>query len=303
MTQRVDILMCTFRRPQVGQAIAAIGRLRLPEDAEIRLVIADNDDTDSAREIVESAASDLPFECVYMHVPARNISLARNACLDAASRHGADWIASLDDDETVDPDWLVNLLAAPVRAKMDGALGKVIALYPDDAPEWLGELDLHSFHPGRHAEPTRFANSGNFALRWHGTAWEDQRYELARGTTGGEDTEFFQRLWRMGVRMIAAADAVVTEPVPPKRQTLEWLSVRRYRMGQTHTIIAEGGAARLRLFVMAAAKAGWCRLMQAVCSDNETRRNFWFLRGQLHRGVCAGLLNRPQPELYGRDPV
>ena len=50
MTMLIDILMCTFRRPMVGEAIEAIGRVRLPPNTDLRLVIADNDDTDSARE-------------------------------------------------------------------------------------------------------------------------------------------------------------------------------------------------------------------------------------------------------------
>lgn len=303
MTNRVDILMCTFRRPQVGEAIAAIGRLRLPAESQTRLVIADNDDTDSARAIVARAAATLPFPCLYIHAPARNISLARNACLDAASAGGADWIASLDDDETVDPDWLVEVLEAAMRGGADGAFGKVIALYPETAPDWVSQLDLHSSHPERMRQPLRTGNSGNVALRWRGTRWQDQRYDLSRGTTGGEDTEFFLRLTDMGARFVPAPLAVVTEPVPETRQTLEWLSVRRYRMGQTHIVTAKNRAQRIWLFMTAAAKAGWCRVMQAVRAGNETRRNFWFLRGQLHRGVCAGLMDRPAPQLYGKDPV
>ncbi|MDP5307523.1 glycosyltransferase family 2 protein [Paracoccus spongiarum] len=300
---KIDILMCTFRRPQVGEAIEAVGRLRLPADADIRLVIADNDDTDTARAVVRQAAATLPFPCLYLHAPARNISLARNACLDAATAHGADWIASLDDDETVHPDWLVEMMEAVLSSGADGGFGKVIAIYPEDAPEWVSRLDLHSSHPERGRSRLRTGNSGNAALRWRGTAWQDQRYDLSRGTTGGEDTEFFLRLSDMGLRFVAAPRAVVTEPVPPARQTLEWLSLRRYRMGQTHIVTARGPAGRARLFLTAAAKAGWCRTMQRLTAGDETRRNFWFLRGQLHRGVCAGLLDRPAPQLYGRDPV
>ncbi|RCW79644.1 glycosyltransferase [Paracoccus lutimaris] len=304
MTMRIDILMCTFRRPMVGEAIEAIGRVNLPPDVDLRLVIADNDDTDSARAVVAHAAGSLPFPCHYIHAPARNISLARNACLDAASARQVDWIVSLDDDETVAPDWLTELMDAVIHAGADGGFGTVQALYPEDAPAWVSALDLHSSHPETFGTGwLRTGNSGNVALRWHGTGWSDQRYDLSRGVTGGEDTEFFLRLSGMGVRLIAAPRAVVTEPVPATRQTLEWLAVRRYRMGQTHVVTAQTGPQRAWLFVTAAAKFGYCRVMQVLRAGNETRRNFWLLRGQLHKGVCAGLLDRPAPQLYGRDPV
>ena len=50
---RVDIVMCTFRRPQVVETIRSIGQQRGTEGLSLRLVVADNDDTDSARALVE----------------------------------------------------------------------------------------------------------------------------------------------------------------------------------------------------------------------------------------------------------
>lgn len=301
MTTSIDILMCTFRRPRVGEAIEAIGRLQLPKNSAVRLVIADNDDTDSACQVVARAAENLPFPCHYIHAPARNISIARNACLDAATERGADWIAGLDDDETVSPDWLIRIMAAGEKA--DGAFGKVIALYPDDAPDWVKELDFHSYYPERFPMPLRHFNSGNVAMRWQGTPWQGERYALSRGQSGGEDSEYFLRLTDMGANFLPAADAIVTEPVPTGRQSLQWLADRRFRMGQTHIIHAKGIAGRAGLFASASAKAAYCRLRELMAGTNEAQRNFWYLRGQLHRGVIAGLMNKPQAQLYGKDPV
>ncbi|AUH66605.1 glycosyltransferase family 2 protein [Paracoccus zhejiangensis] len=300
MTTKIDILMCTFRRPAVAEAIATLAPLRLPPDSDVRLVIADNDDTDSARQVVAEAAGALPYPCQYIHAPARNISIARNACLDAASDRGADWIAGLDDDEAVHPDWLVEIMA--VARQADGAFGKVLAQYPEDAPDWLSRLDFHSTHPERTPQPIRTGNSGNVALRWQGTPWQDERYDLSRGQSGGEDTEFFLRLTGMGARMLPAPRAILTEPVPPARQTLDWLGLRRHRMGQTHIVTAETPTERTRLFVTASAKATYCRLREKLAGD-ETGRIFWYLRGQLHRGVIAGLRDVTPPQLYGKDPV
>ncbi|SMO91227.1 glycosyltransferase [Paracoccus laeviglucosivorans] len=297
---RIDILMCTFRRPMVVETIESIGRMRGLEQHKLRLIIADNDDTDSARAVVTQAAKSLPFPLIYVHAPARNISIARNACLDAVT--DADWIASLDDDEIAPPDWLAEMLAAATSAGVECAIGKVVADYPQGTPKWVRELDYHSSFPELERVPT--ANSGNAIMRWKGMAWCKERYDLQRGTTGGEDTEFFLRLTRMGMRTVAAPRGILNEVVPPNRQTLEWLANRRFRMGQTHIITAPTPVSRVKLLATAGAKAAYCRLQQRRNADNETKRNFWYLRGQLHRGVVAALTtNRPQAQLYGSDPV
>ncbi|WP_372803204.1 glycosyltransferase [Paracoccus seriniphilus] len=298
---RVDILMCTFRRPQVVDTIASLSRLRAPQGCALRLVVADNDETDSARASVIEAARGLPFEGIYQHAPSRNISVARNACLEIATAGRADWIASIDDDERADPDWLLELLAAATGSGADCAIGKVIADYPAETPHWVRQLDYHSSFPEREANPT--ADSGNSLIRWNGMPWQDQRYDVSRGTTGGEDTEFFLRLERMGMRKVAAPSAVTREEVPPVRQTLDWMALRRFRMGQTHVVHARSRQDKLLMLGSAGLKAAYCHLRARMSASDEVARNFWFLRGQLHRGVVNQLTTgAPQLQLYGQDP-
>jgi glycosyltransferase involved in cell wall biosynthesis len=108
----VDVCVCTFRRDSVVDLIASLSRLDLPATTQIRIIVADNDDTPSARTRVEAAFAAHNLTGVYLHAPARNISIARNACLDAAT---APLAAFVDDDETVRPDWLGRLLAEQAR--------------------------------------------------------------------------------------------------------------------------------------------------------------------------------------------
>lgn len=291
------ILLCTFRRPQVADTIASLAAQTV-EGIDLRLIVADNDDSPGAKDVVTRAAAALPFPCDYIHAPARNISIARNACLDAAG--DADWIASLDDDEIASQDWLAALLSCARANPCDGVFGPVRAIYPPDAPEWMVELDPHSltYHESMTAAVTT-GGAGNSLLRWNGTAWQDQRFDLARGRTGGEDTAFFHKLHQMGARYAVARDAEVTEIVLPQRLRLDWLAERRFRMGQTHVVTASGPLARSRLFLRAAAKASYCRAREQLLQNDEVQRNFWYLRGQLHRGVCAAILGRKEPVLYG----
>lgn len=110
MTQalRIDIAVCTYRRPQLADTLRSLGALVVPEGVTLRLIVADNDAQPSAEGIVRDMTGRLPFRVAYVHCPASNISLARNACLDHAE---GDWLAFIDDDCSASPHWLAALVA------------------------------------------------------------------------------------------------------------------------------------------------------------------------------------------------
>ena len=74
----------------------SLDRQALPEGVAARAIVIDNDETPSACDRVEAIAQTLSIPVKYVHAPANNISIARNAGLDAAT---AQWIAFIDDDE------------------------------------------------------------------------------------------------------------------------------------------------------------------------------------------------------------
>ena len=135
----VDVCICTYRRPQVLEAIQSVAEQALPPHIRVRLAIADNSAEASARDLVADLAGKLAIGVHYLHAPGANISIARNACLDFA---GGDWIAFLDDDELASPGWLANLLAKSANA--DIVFGPVQAIYADAAPRWVRSGDFHS---------------------------------------------------------------------------------------------------------------------------------------------------------------
>ena len=292
----VDVTLCTFRRPMVRDTLASLGRLDLPVGVSLRIIVADNDEDPSAKPVVAEAAADLAFPVAYVHAPARNISIARNAGLDAAT---ADWVAFLDDDEFADPTWLSRLLARASETGADAIFGPAIAEYGPEAPEWMVRQDHHSNRPVRRDGEVETGHTCNALLRWSGTPWQDERFDLARGRSGGEDTEFFFRLRRMGARFEEAEDAIVREAVQPDRLDLNWILRRKYRAGQSHAARAKSGSERLKLAMLAFGKLLACGIGAALSILSEERRNFWTLRGAMHLGVISGCLRMRQPEIYG----
>ena len=292
----IEVLICTFRRPQIRQALESVQAARVPDGVGVRVIVIDNDDTPSARPVIEDLLDDPNVPLDYVHVPGRNISIARNGALDAAS---ADWIAFIDDDEVAKEDWLLQLWARQQETGVDGVFGLTQSVFPPEAPKWMGELNMHAPGPQRTSGVAKSGSTGNSLLRWQGTPWKEERFDLARGKTGGEDTEFFYRIGRLGAVYEIASDAIVVEPVPASRQSLRWLQRRRFRAGQTYAVSASSGSERVGLGLRATAKSALSFVIAVPLLWHPTKWRFWYLRGIFHAGVVAGCLNIREAELYG----
>lgn len=297
--KRIDICVCTFRRPQLADTIRSLAALNAPKGYTLGILVADNDDEPSARLLVTRLAETLGLHMRYVHCPARNISLARNACLDASS---ADFIAFIDDDETATRDWIVHLVEAAEANDADAVLGPVRARYLPGAPRWMRDGDFHSTLPVWVRGEIRTGYTCNALIRKSARSVAGIHFSLARGQTGGEDTEFFDRVFETGGTIAFAPQALVEEVVPPTRSTFDWLARRRFRVGQTHgRLLREkrGGARALAEIGLAAAKVAYCFAGAAFTVFRPVARNRNVLRGIMHAGVIGGLTGVQERRHYG----
>jgi succinoglycan biosynthesis protein ExoM len=299
----VVIGICTFRRTLVADTLASLAALDLPA-GPVGIIVADNDDNPTAAALVARIAASHPLPIRYIHAPARNISVARNAVLAASLDAGARYLALLDDDETATAGWLMALLRQQAATGSAAVVGPVHARYAATAPRWMQAGAVHDTRPelDRAGQPTQ-AYSCNVLLDLAVPALRALRFDPARGRTGGEDTAFFRALMTAGHQVGYAPDAILHETVPDDRATLRWLLRRRYRMGQTHaSLIAAGRTWPLRgaATLLAAAKATACLGMAGLRAFAPLPRNRALMRGALHLGAVAELIGRDRVEIYGQ---
>lgn len=298
----ISICICTYRRPAVVEAIASLGRLVVPDNCTLEIVVADNDVEPSAKERVERAGAEISIPVKYAHAPKQNISIARNACLDNA---GGDWVAFIDDDETVSAKWMNALVIAVHEHQLDIAFGPVWARYPDDTEEWLVEADFHS---------TRCPDSGELVTGYSGNSFfnvmhpaiKGRRFNLLRGRTGGEDTEFFHECYRDGAKLGYVADAEASEPVPEERLNLAWLRKTRYRSGVTFgKVVKYRGSPISNLFGAATsmAKAVVLIVLSALPFRTASASRTDFIRALFHLGTSNAYFAAKEEELYGTEQV
>ena len=300
---RVDIAVCTFRRRELAETLRSLAAITVPDGTAIRIIVADNDLQPSAEGLVDALRSEIPFGIDYVHCPASNISIARNACLDNAS---GDYLAFVDDDETVARDWLVRLLETASATGAEAVLGPVRAEYDLSAPSWMRRGDFHSTRPVWVGGEIITGYTCNVLLDRKTPALAGRRFNLALGRTGGEDTEFFTHMHKAGGRLAYASDALVYEIVPEKRASFQWLAKRRFRSGQTHGRLlaqASAGSGKAVEIVRAAAKSGYCAAASLILLASPVARSRYALRAVMHAGVVSGLFGVRELEQYGTSEV
>jgi glycosyltransferase involved in cell wall biosynthesis len=167
----------------------------------------------------------------YVCEPEQNISRARNRAVANAS---GEYIAFIDDDEVPDPAWLANLHATCSRLSVDGVLGPVLPRFLGTPPAWLVKSGLclrTSFPTGIPAKDPKYMRTGNVLLTRAMIEGVQTPFDPQLGRTGGEDSDFFDRMVRAGRSFVWCDEARVYEDVPVERQTLEYHVKRAFTRG------------------------------------------------------------------------
>lgn len=295
----IDVCVCTFHRPSLVETLKSLANQDFGLE-RFQVIIADNAAEPTIRSEVERLGADLGLKAQYVHAPERNISVARNACLDRAS---APLIAFLDDDEVASPQWLSALVARRDATGADIVFGPVQAVYGLTAPEWMKRARFHDIEPNFLAGD-RVENGYTSNVLIRSDCLAGRRFLLALGRTGGEDTLFFADLARSGAKMVYADAALVSEPVPKARERLGWMLSRAFRSGQSHgraLRTAPGGASlveRLRNAAIAALKCVYLLFAVVVSLWDPVRWRRYLIRASLHAGVVSFLVGAPEIELY-----
>lgn len=287
---KVAICVATLHRP-VGLAalLRSLAALHVPVDVRLTVVVVDNDAEASAEPVVEEWRERLPGDVVYLVESRRGIPQARN-CAVAAARD-AQWFAFVDDDETVDPGWLAELLRVAEEFHADVVTGAVEPLFPETPPDWVTRGRF--FERPRFATGTAltYARTSNALVAGHLLTRTDTPFNEAMATSGGSDTHFFQRVRLSGGKIVWADEAIVQETIPATRVRPGWLIQRQYRRGNTRSLclrdLEDSPGRRLKRVAAAAVHAGRGIL---IIISSIVRGRVALLRGAQRVAFAAGLV-------------
>jgi glucosyl-dolichyl phosphate glucuronosyltransferase len=238
----------------------------------IEIVVVDNGSTDRTLNLVSELMAVAPHMRL-VHEPKRGLSNARNRGIAEAR---APLVAFFDDDGIAEPDWAERILKVFEDEPETGAVGgRIHVRWPAGRPSWMpaslagyyghfdcGEtrreiaLPTYPFGPNMVIRRDRLQQIGGF------------RSEL--GPTGKNlmacgETDLFQRLHQVPLKVIYEPAAVVYHVVPPERATKKWSLVRAFRHGIcSATMQYLNGDKRRRTWARRACLAGGRSLTSAA---------------------------------------
>jgi succinoglycan biosynthesis protein ExoM len=158
--------------------------------------------------------------------PRLGIPFARNRALAEATAAGARYLAFIDDDEVPDAGWLYGLVTTQKATGAGVIAGPVLPAFPPEAPAWAAPSGLYD--RARFPSGTRLgtARSGNVLLDLPAVLEVGRTFPEAVARGSGSDMEYFSGLYRDGVAIVWADDAIVHETVPASRLTMRYQFTR-----------------------------------------------------------------------------
>lgn len=226
----ISVCMCTYKRDSLQRTLSSLQEQLVPDGCTLEIIVVDNDAEESGRAICQQfSGADIPVR--YFVNSERNLAAVRNATLDNAS---GDLLAFIDDDEWADKDWIQALYNAMQHYQADVVFGKVQVLYPESSPDWIVEGDMFKKDDHKTGTVLTKGATSNAMMKSEWVSDGELRFDPVFGKSGGEDTDFFHRLYLKGGKLVQENAAVVSETVEEHRLTSGYLLKQNIRIGQTH---------------------------------------------------------------------
>jgi glycosyltransferase involved in cell wall biosynthesis len=223
---RISVVVCTYNRADsLVKTLESVVSQSLPQGIDWEILVIDNNSSDETRRVAEDFCLQHPHRVRYLFEPQQGVSHARNAGVRGAR---GEIVAFIDDDETADAQWLLNLTANLFSVEWAGAGGRVMPQWNGSRPRWTqsessfiaGPLAMFapSIDEGELTEPPFGANMAfkrEMFDRFGGFRTDLGR--VGKALLSGEDTEFGRRLLSAGLRLHYEPSAVTHHPVEESR--------------------------------------------------------------------------------------
>jgi succinoglycan biosynthesis protein ExoM len=235
----ISVCICTYKRPELlKRLLEGLNRQKTKGLFAFSVVITDNDEQQSAKDLVFKFAGSSSLDITYCAEPRKSISFARNKGLENAK---GDAIAFIDDDEYPSEGWLLQLVKALSDYEAAGVFGPVRPHFDNKPPAWLikGRFCERPEHQTGFVMPWKECRTGNVLIKKQIIEGLKPVFAPKFGA-GASDIDLFRRLMEKGHTFIWCNEAVVHEVVSPNRWKRSFMIKRALLRGRISLLHPEG---------------------------------------------------------------
>lgn len=201
------------------------------------ILVADSEGKGAGTTVVKDILEkgQYPFPLSIVHVERSGISPARNTLLhEGFEKLKADLLAMVDDDETVEPEWISELVKMQNQTNADVVWGYVLPKFETETPEWAKYLTL--YYRKKHLDGLTQETCGTTSVLLTRDVLYDKngnanKFNDAFSLSGGGDAEYFTRLKKQGIKCAFSSKAISHEYFSESRINKKWALKRSFRFG------------------------------------------------------------------------
>lgn len=241
----LSVVICTYNRGKyIPMVLDCLEKQSLPKD-NFEVLIINNNSPDDTDEIVNKYLSSSSLPIHYFIEYNQGISYARNRGVNEAT---GEIIVFLDDDETVDSDFLLNIKTF-FETHPDAGIssGPVVPVFEVTKPQWLSKY-IERAITGRYDKgneikklpPKDYPGTGHACFRKSlFKKYGDFNTDLGRkgnSLMGAEDKDFFLRLMNGNESCYYLPGARIYHHIPAEKLTDSFFKKITYAMGKSERI-------------------------------------------------------------------
>lgn len=264
----LSVVICSYNR---GKYLPMVFDSLKVQDYALQsyeIILINNNSTDNTDEIVCNYQTQNPaFPLTYLVEYNQGISYARNRGVEAAK---GDIIVFIDDDETVDPDFLSNINTFFSQFEDAGiSAGPVIPVYETQKPKWLSHFTMRlitgAYDKGKSIKilgNKNYPGTGHACFRKilftkYG-AFDTTLGRKGNSLMGAEDKDFFLRLMNGGEKCYYLPSAKIYHHIPAYKLTNDFFCKLTYSIGKSERIrtLNQGKYAYYKRLIMECIKWG-----------------------------------------------
>lgn len=234
----VCIVIPTFRRSEGLEAALKSLFLQNIMSQNTRVLVVDNNPEPIEKPLTEMLSSQFNHEIEYLHEANAGVSNARNAAMKLA--RDSRYIAFLDDDMLVSPDWLSSLLKTSKTYKAGLVFGPTYAVMPnedDPCNDYMSPFFERVIYNQDEGYMEETLGAGGCLIDLELCQLPTPPFDPSLNQRGGEDDIFFDYLRQTGTQVAWSPKAASYEIVPNSRATHDYIWKRNFGYGQGPTRI------------------------------------------------------------------